>query len=250
MSEFASLEPRVALVTGASRGIGKGIALELGRAGARVALTYLQGRAGAEDTAKRIGEEGAEALPLQCDVSDLSAVNGAVEAVIDRFGRIDIVVSNAGIARDQLLARMKPEDFDAVIAANLRGTWNLGRAAIRPMMRARWGRIVSLSSVVATMGNPGQTNYAASKGGIEAFTRSLAREVASRGITVNAIAPGYIETDMTKDLAGPVVQELRGRIPLGRLGTVEDVARTVRFLVSDEAAYITGQVIHVAGGLD
>ena len=170
--------------------------------------------------------------------------------MIDRFGRIDIVVSNAGIARDQLLARMKPEDFDAVIAANLRGTWNLGRAAIRPMMRARWGRIVSLSSVVATMGNPGQTNYAASKGGIEAFTRSLARVVASRGITVNAIAPGYIETDMTKDLAGPVVQELRGRIPLGRLGTVEDVARTVRFLVSDEAAYITGQVIPVTGGLD
>ena len=163
--------------------------------------------------------------------------------------RIDIAVNNAGVTHDQLLARMKPEQFDAVVGTNLRGTWNVCKAVIRPFMRARFGRIVNVSSVVAQMGNPGQSNYAASKGGIEALTRSLAQEVGSRGITVNAVAPGFIETDMTRALSEGVASLLRARIPLGRLGSVDDVARAVRFLASEDAAYITGQVIHVNGGL-
>jgi 3-oxoacyl-[acyl-carrier protein] reductase len=247
---FGSLASRVALVTGGSRGIGQAIALELARAGAAVAFSYRTHQAGADETRKSIEEAGSEPLVLQCDVADLGAVDGMIKAVLDRFGRLDIVVNNAGVTRDQLLVRMSPEDFDAVIAANLRGTWNVCRASVRPMLRQRSGRIVNLSSVVVTMGNPGQTNYAASKGGIEALTRSLAREIGSRGITVNAIAPGFIETDMTRDLSEPVIQAMRERIPLARLGSVQDVARAVRFLVSEEAAYITGQVIHVSGGLD
>ena len=244
------LEGRVALVTGGSRGIGSAIAIELARAGASVAFTYLSSQSGAEETGKRIAELGGESLMLKLDVSDTSAVDAAVKEVIDKRGKLDALVNNAGVAKDQLLVRMKPEDFDGVIATNLRGTWNVSRAVIRPMLRARWGRIVNLSSVVATLGNPGQTNYAASKGGIEAMTRSLAREVGSRGITVNAIAPGFIDTEMTRDLPEAVVAGMLERIPLGRLGTGEDVARVVRFLVSEEASYITGQVIRVNGGLD
>ena len=246
----AELEGRVTFVTGASRGIGAAIAIELARAGASVAFTYRSSRSGAEETAKRITELGGESLILKLDVSDLSAVDAAVKEVVDKRGKLDVLVNNAGVAKDQLLVRMKPEDFDEVIATNLRGTWNVSRAVIRPMLRARWGRIVNLSSVVATLGNPGQTNYAASKGGVEAMTRSLAREVGSRGITVNAIAPGFIDTEMTRDLPEAVVAGMLERIPLGRLGTGEDVARVVRFLVSEEASYITGQVIRVNGGLD
>ena len=246
----AQLEGRVAFVTGGSRGIGSAIAIELARAGASVAFTYRSSRSGAEETGKRIAELGGESLMLKLDVSDTSAVDAAVKEVIDKRGKLDALVNNAGVAKDQLLVRMKPEDFDEVIATNLRGTWNVSRAVIRPMLRARWGRIVNLSSVVATLGNPGQTNYAASKGGIEAMTRSLAREVGSRGITVNAIAPGFIDTEMTRDLPEAVVAGMLERIPLGRLGTGEDVARVVRFLLSEEASYITGQVIRVNGGLD
>ena len=246
----AQLEGRVALVTGGSRGIGSAIAIELARAGASVAFTYRSSRSGAEKTGKKIAELGGESLILKLDVSDSSAVDAAVKEVIDKRGKLDALVNNAGVAKDQLLVRMKPEDFDEVIATNLRGTWNVSRAVIRPMLRARWGRIVNLSSVVATLGNPGQTNYAASKGGVEAMTRSLAREVGSRRITVNAIAPGFIDTEMTRDLPEAVVAGMLERIPLGRLGTGEDVARVVRFLVSEEASYITGQVIRVNGGLD
>ncbi len=246
---FSSLGSRVALVTGGSRGIGQAIAVELASAGATVSLTYRSTPVGADDTRKRIEELGAQCLALECDVTDLAAVEAVIRQTLDRFGRLDILVNNAGTTRDKLLVRMSPEDFDVVIATNLRGTWNFCRAAIRPMLRARWGRIVSLSSVVAASGNPGQTNYAASKAGIEALTLALAREVGSRGITVNAVAPGFIETDMTRDLPEGVVEGMRERIPLGRLGAVEDVARTVRFLVSEEAAYITGQVIRVNGGL-
>jgi 3-oxoacyl-[acyl-carrier protein] reductase len=160
------------------------------------------------------------------------------------------VVNNAGITRDQLIVRMKPEDFDAVVATNLRGTWNVCRATARPMLKARSGRIINLSSIVAETGNTGQTNYAATKGGVEALTRSLARELGSRGITVNAVAPGFIETEMTRDLPSDFVQGLQAQIPLGRMGSVEDVAQAVRFLASDDAAYITGQVLRVSGGLD
>ena len=159
-------------------------------------------------------------------------------------------MNNAGLVRDQLILRMRPEDFDAVVATNLRGTWNVCRAAARLMLRARSGRIINLSSVVAAIGNPGQTNYAATKGGVEALTRTLARELGSRGITVNAVAPGFIETDMTRELPPERAQALCERIPLGRLGSVDDVARAVRFLASEDAGYITGQVLHVNGGLD
>jgi 3-oxoacyl-[acyl-carrier protein] reductase len=241
---------RVAFVTGASRGIGQGIAIELARAGTDVAFAYRSSSSGADETRKRIEELGRSAQAIACVVSSFEAAAAAVAEVMERFGRLDVVVNNAGITRDQLILRMKPEDFDAVIATNLRGVWNVCRAALRPMVRARSGRIINLSSVVAQMGNPGQTNYAASKGGIEALTRSLAQEVGSRSITVNAVAPGFIETDMTEELGEKVVAALRERIPLGRLGSIEDVARTVRFLASEDAAYITGQIIHVNGGLD
>jgi 3-oxoacyl-[acyl-carrier protein] reductase len=245
----SSLEGRVALVTGGSRGIGRAIAEQLARAGAKLVFTYVSSADGAEQTRKRIEELGGVVRAARCDVASLEAVEATIGETLEAFGQLDILVNNAGIARDQILARMKPEDFDAVIATNLRGTWNACRAAIRPMMRARRGRIINVSSVVAAMGNPGQTNYAASKGGIESLTRSLAREVGSRGITVNAVAPGFIETDMTEGLPDETVKAMLTRIPLGRLGSVQDVAHAVGFLASDEAAYVSGQVIHVNGGL-
>ncbi len=244
------LEGRVALVTGGSRGIGQAIAIELARVGATVVFTYKSSPEGARETQKRVDEGGGISRSTQCDVGDTEAVDALVAQVQQDFGRLDIVVNNAGITRDQVIMRMKPADFDDVIATNLRGTWNVCRAASRPMLRARSGRIINLSSVVASMGNPGQSNYAASKGGIEALTRSLARELGSRGITVNAVAPGFIETDMTANMADRARQAMLERIPLGELGTVEDVARAVRFLASDDAGYITGQVIHVNGGLN
>ncbi len=244
------LDERVALVTGGSRGIGQAICIELARAGASVVFTYKSSPDGARETEKRILEDGGRGRAARCDVADGEAVDALVAGVVKDEGRLEILVNNAGITRDRLIMRMKPEDFDAVIATNLRGTWNLCRAASRPMLRARAGRIINLSSVVAEMGNPGQSNYAASKGGIEALTRSLSRELGSRGITVNAIAPGFIQTDMTAMLPEDAQKALLARIPLGALGTVEDVARAVRFLASDDARYITGQVIHVNGGLD
>ncbi len=244
------LDGRVVLVTGGSRGIGQAIAIELARVGATVVFTYKSSPEGARETQKRIDEGGGISRSARCDVGDTEAVDALVAQVLQDFRRLDIVVNNAGINRDQLIMRMKPTDFDDVIATNLRGTWNVCRAASRPMLRARSGRIINLSSVVASMGNPGQSNYAASKGGVEALTRSLARELGSRGITVNAVAPGFIETDMTADMADRAREAMVERIPLGELGTVEDVARAVRFLASDDAGYITGQVIHVNGGLD
>ncbi len=246
----APLDETVALVTGGSRGIGQAIAIELAVAGATVVFTYKSSAEGARETQKRIEEAGGRCSSVRCDIADAEATDALVAQVLQDFGRLDIVVNNAGITRDQLIMRMKPEDFDAVIATNLRGTWNLCRAASRPMLRARRGRIINLSSVVAGMGNPGQSNYAASKGGIEALTRSLARELGSRGITVNAVAPGFIQTDMTAELGRDRRKAMLERIPLGEFGTVEDVARAVRFLASDDAGYITGQVIHVNGGLD
>jgi 3-oxoacyl-[acyl-carrier protein] reductase len=246
----SELAGKNALVTGGSRGIGQAIAVELARAGAAVAFTYRTHASGAEQTQKRIQELGGRALALECDVADAAAVDRLVATVLDQLGSLDVVVNNAGITRDQLIVRMKPDDFDAVIATNLRGTWNLCRAVAKPMLKQRGGRIINVSSVVARMGNPGQTNYAASKGGVEALTRSLARELGSRGITVNAIAPGFIDTEMTVSLPEAGKQGLIQQIPLGRLGTVEDVAQAVRFLASGAAAYVTGQVIHVNGGLD
>jgi 3-oxoacyl-[acyl-carrier protein] reductase len=245
----ATLAERVALVTGGSRGIGQAIAIELARAGAAVALSYRSGAEGAAHTVKQIEEQGGKALAVECDVASLESVERALAQVGEALGPVAIAVNNAGVTHDQLILRMKPEDFDQVIATNLRGTWNLCRSVARPMVRARWGRIINLSSVVAQMGNPGQSNYAASKGGIEALTRSLAQELGSRNITVNAVAPGFIATQMTEDLGEEARQGLLARIPLGRLGSVEDVAHAVRFLAGDDAAYLTGQIIHVNGGL-
>ena len=244
------LAGRVALVTGGSRGIGRAIALELARAGAEVVFTYVSNPDAARETEKAIAELGGKGRAALCDVADHAAVEELVEGVVREHGRIDIAVNNAGIARDQLILRMKPEDFDAVIATNLRGAWSVCRAVTKPMLKRRAGRIINLSSVVAEMGNAGQSNYAASKGGVEALTRSLAREIGSRGITVNAVAPGFIDTDMTRDLPEDAKRALVERIPLGRLGSASDVASVVRFLASDAAGYVTGQVIHVNGGLD
>ena len=245
-----SLAGRVALVTGGSRGIGRAIATELARAGAIVEFTYVSNPAAAAETEKAIAEAGGRARGRLCDVSNHEAVEALVASIVQEHDRLDIAVNNAGITRDQLILRMKPEDFDAVLATNLRGAWSVCRSVVRPMMTRRAGRIINLSSVVAEMGNAGQTNYAASKGGLEALTRSLAREIGSRAITVNAVAPGFIETDMTSELSEQVRSALLERIPLGRLGSVAEIAAVVHFLASDAAAYITGQVIHVNGGLD
>jgi 3-oxoacyl-[acyl-carrier protein] reductase len=245
-----SLAGRVALVTGGSRGIGRAIAERLAAAGAIVEFTYVSNPTAAAETEKAIAEAGGRARARQCDVASHEAVEQLVAAITLAHDRLDIAVNNAGITRDQLILRMKPEDFDAVIATNLRGAWSVCKAVVKPMMKRRFGRIINLSSVIAEMGNPGQSNYAASKGGLEALTRSLAREIGSRAITVNAVAPGFIETDMTRELTEQVKATLLERIPLGRLGSAAEVAAAVHFLSSDEAAYITGQVIHVNGGLD
>jgi len=245
-----SLAGQVALVTGGSRGIGRAIAEDLAAAGAAVVFTYVRNPTAAAETEKAIAEAGGQAQARQCDVADHEAVERLVASIVQTHERIDIAVNNAGITRDQLILRMKPEDFDAVIATNLRGAWSVCRAVVKPMMKRRAGRIINLSSVVAEMGNAGQTNYAASKGGLEALTRSLAREIGSRAITVNAVAPGFVETDMTRELSDDVKAALLERIPLGRLGSTAEIAGVVRFLASDAAGYITGQVIHVNGGLD
>ena len=246
----SSLAERVALVTGGSRGIGRAIALELARSGAQVVFTYVSNADAARDTEKALVEVGGRGRAVRCDVADHAAVEALVASILQEHARVDVAVNNAGVARDQLILRMKPEDFDAVIATNLRGAWSVCRAVAKPMVKQRHGRIINLSSVVAGMGNAGQSNYAASKGGVEALTRSLARELGSRNVTVNAVAPGFIDTDMTRDLPEQAKTALVERIPLGRLGSAEDVAGVVRFLASDAAAYVTGQVIHVNGGLD
>jgi 3-oxoacyl-[acyl-carrier protein] reductase len=246
----SSFAERVAVVTGGSRGIGRAIAVSLARAGAQVVFTYVSNADAARDTEKALVEAGGRGRAVRCDVADHAAVEALVAAILQEHGRIDIAVNNAGVARDQLILRMKPEDFDAVIATNLRGAWSVCRAVAKPMVKQRYGRIINLSSVVAEMGNAGQSNYAASKGGVEALTRSLARELGSRNVTVNAVAPGFIDTDMTRALPEQAKNALTERIPLGRLGSAEDVAGVVRFLASDAAAYVTGQVIHVNGGLD
>ena len=238
---------RVAIVTGASRGIGRAIALRLAAAGARIVAG-----ARADHVHAVVGEieaAGGTAVGVTLEVTESASVSGMVQTALDRFGRIDVLVNNAGIVRDQLLLRMKPEDWDAVIATNLTAAFACCRAVLRPMMKQRFGRIVNIGSVVGQTGNPGQANYAASKAGIVGFTRSLALEVASRGITANVVAPGMIETDMTAALDERARDALCSRIPMRRLGTPDDVAGAVCFLVSDEASYITGQVLSVNGGM-
>jgi 3-oxoacyl-[acyl-carrier protein] reductase len=241
------LSGRVALVTGASRGIGRAIARRLATQGALV-VAAARGQ-NAQPVVDEIVSAGGQADAASLDVTAAGAADGAVKDVLERHGKIDILVNNAGITKDQLMLRMKREDWDVVLATNLTGAFALTQAALKPMIRQRSGRIVSISSVVGQSGNPGQANYAASKAGLIGFSKSVALEVASRGITVNVVAPGLIETDMTQAIAEDVRADWGTRIPLRRLGTPEDVAAAVCFLASDEASYITGQVVAVNGGL-
>lgn len=242
-------EGRVALVTGGSRGIGRAVVEGLVAQGARVALVYASNKEAADELVASIESQGGEALAIQCDVSNKEEVDKAVEQTIERFGKIDILVNNAGIVRDTLVATMPPEKWHAVIETNLTSVYNFCQAVMRPMMSARYGRIVNMSSVAARVSNQGQAAYAASKGGIEGFTRCLAVEVAKRGITVNAVAPGFVATDMTQAVRNAAEDKILKEIPTKRLGKPEDIANAVLFLADEKSGYITGDVITVDGGL-
>jgi 3-oxoacyl-[acyl-carrier protein] reductase len=244
MSSYASLEGKVALVTGGSRGIGAAISRELAAAGARVAVNYRSGKEAAKEIASEIG-----GVAVAANVGDPEEAKGLVERVESELGDVDVLVNNAGVTRDTLIARMSDEEWEEVIETNLRGTFNTCRAVARKMLRRRSGAIVNLTSVVGIHGNPGQANYAASKAGIIGLTKALARELGSRGVRVNAVAPGYIATELTDVLSEEIRGSILGNTPMGRLGDPEDVAAAVRFLCSDEAAFITGDVLLVDGGL-
>ncbi|KJE27586.1 3-oxoacyl-[acyl-carrier-protein] reductase [Geobacillus kaustophilus] len=243
------LEGKIALVTGASRGIGRAVALELARQGANVAVNYAGSEAKANEVAEAIRSLGREAIAVQADVARAEDVERMVKTTIDHFGRLDILVNNAGITRDNLLMRMKEEEWDAVINTNLKGVFLCTKAATRPMMKQRYGRIVNIASVVGVIGNPGQANYVAAKAGVIGLTKTAARELASRNITVNAVAPGFITTDMTEALSPELKAEMLKQIPLARFGEPDDIARVVAFLASDAASYMTGQTLHVDGGM-
>ena len=240
------LEGKIAVVTGASRGIGRAVALKLAEDGALVIVNYNGSKEKALEVKEEIGKKGGKAEAYRCDVSDFSACEAFIAEIIKEHGRLDILVNNAGITRDGLLMKMSEEDFDKVLATNLKGAFNTLRFASRQMLKQRNGRVINMASVV---GVAGQANYAASKAGIIGLTKSAAREMASRGITVNAVAPGFIETDMTEVLSDKVKETSVSQIPLGRFGKAEDVAAAVSFLASEEAGYITGQVLHVDGGM-
>ncbi len=243
------LSNKVALVTGASRGIGRAAALALAQSGARVVVNYRGQQAAADEVVAAIETGGGAASAVQADVAQSGDVERLLKATLDTYGRIDVLVNNAGITRDNLLLRMKDDEWDAVMATNLRGAYLLTKAVLRPMMKARGGRIITISSVVGLTGNAGQANYAAAKAGLIGFTKSVAREMASRGITANAIAPGYIETDITSGLSDEIRSSVLANIPAGRLGQPDDVAGAVVFLASDAAAYVTGQTLAVDGGM-
>ena len=240
----------VAIVTGSGRGIGRAIALELAASGAKVIVNYAGRSDKAEETVALIREAGGECLAVQADVSQAAEVDRLIKTTIDHFGKIDILVNNAGITRDSLLLRMKETDWDAVLDTNLKGVFLCTKAVCKGMLKQRSGVIVNISSVVGLSGNAGQANYAAAKAGIIGFTKSMAKELAPRGIRVNAVAPGYIFTDMTETLPEGVQSDILNAIPLGRIGKTEDVAKVVRFLVSTEASYVTGQTLCVDGGME
>ncbi|MGM0880926.1 MAG: 3-oxoacyl-[acyl-carrier-protein] reductase [Bacillota bacterium] len=246
---FASLEGKKALVTGASRGIGRAIAIALAEAGADVAINYSGSEAAAAETAQAVEALGRSAIVIKANVGKADEFEAMVKEVIEQFGVIDILVNNAGITRDNLIMRMKEDEFDQVIETNLKGVFNGIKAVTRSMMKQRSGRIINISSVVGVLGNPGQANYVAAKAGVIGLTKASARELASRGITVNCVAPGFIQTEMTDKLPEEMRQTLSGQIPLARLGDPSDIANAVRFLASDASAYMTGQTIHVDGGM-
>lgn len=243
------LDGKCALVTGASRGIGRAVALKLASEGAKVALNFAGNEVAAEAVKQEIEAAGGEAILVKANVADEAAVQEMVQKTTDAFGRIDILVNNAGITRDGLLARMKEEDWDAVLSTNLKGVFLTTKAVAKVMMKQRAGRIVNMASVVGITGNAGQVNYAAAKAGVIGFTKTIAKELASRGVTANAVAPGFIATDMTAVLSDKAKEAALTGIPLGRMGTPEDVSAAVLFLVSDQASYITGQVLNVDGGM-
>lgn len=242
-------EKKVVVVTGASRGIGKEIALKYAENGYNVAINYVSDKTNVEELEKEFKEKGAEALIVKADVSKLEQVQEFIKAVIEKYGKIDVLVNNAGITRDMLLMRMKEEDFDKVIEINLKGTFLVTKEVVPYMMKKRDGKIISLSSVVGVTGNAGQCNYSASKAGIIGFTKSIAKELASRNIRANAVAPGFIDTDMTNVLSDEVKENINKQIPMRRMGTAREIANVVYFLGSEESSYITGQVINIDGGM-
>ncbi len=244
-----NLSGKVALVTGASRGIGRAIALYLAQLGAKVAVNYASSEEEARKVVETISRDGGQAILVQGDVSNSSDVEAIVNKVVEEWGTIDILVNNAGINRDTLLMRMKEEDWDKVINVNLKGVYNCTRSVSRIMMKKRYGKIINISSIVGVVGNIGQANYAAAKAGIIGFSKSVAKELASRNVQVNVVAPGFIETDMTNALSDSIKENILSQIPVGRYGKPEEVAYVVGFLASDLSQYITGQVIHVDGGM-
>ncbi len=245
-----SIQNKVALVTGGSRGIGRAVSLRLASDGVKLAINYKSDRKSADLVVGLVKEMGVEALSVQADVSDSSQVDVMVDQVISEFGNVDILVNNAGIIHDSLLMRMSEDVWDEVLNTNLKGTYNCTKAVLRYMVRQRWGRVINVVSVVGIEGNPGQSNYAASKAGVIAFSRSIAKEVASRNITVNSVAPGYISTEIVADLNPEFKELILSRIPQNKFGTVEDVSNMVGYLASEEANYITGEVIRVDGGIE
>lgn len=240
---------KIALVTGAGKGIGKEIALELARGGATCVINYASSSKGAEETVAEIKAMGRDAYAYQCDVSDYEQSEKMIADVLEHYGRIDILVNNAGITKDNLMLKMSEADFEAVINVNLKGAFNCMKAVTKPMMKQRYGRIINITSIVGVIGNAGQVNYAASKAGMIGMTKSAARELASRNITVNAVAPGFIQTDMTEVLSDAVKEQLLAQIPMKKLGETKDIANAVCFLADEKAAYITGQVLNVNGGM-